>query len=85
MKATRAVVRGKSREIDLGIVFNRVTARGGGKDGARRRCRAVALALALQSLLLCGVLPARAIACAAETINRTVWPVLHDDVALEFL
>jgi len=60
MKANRAFVCGKSREVDSGIVFNRVTARGGGKHGARRRCRAVALALVLQSLILYGALPALA-------------------------
>jgi hypothetical protein len=59
MKANRAVVCGKSREIDLGIAFHHVTNHGA-KPGARRRCRAVAIALALQSLLLYGALPALA-------------------------
>src|SRR5258705_2195872 len=57
MKANRAVVCGKSRETDLGIAFHHVTNHGA-KPGARRRCRAVAIALALQSLLLYGALPA---------------------------
>ena len=32
-----------------------------------------------------GVLPARAVARAAETVNRAVWPMLHDNVAFELL
>ncbi len=57
MEANCAVVCGKSRELDPAVVFDRVPIRGGGEQGARRRCRAVAIALALQSLLLYGALP----------------------------
>src|SRR5258706_13175858 len=57
MEANCAVVCGKSHELDPAVVFDRVPIRGGGEQGARRRCRAVAIALALQSLLLYGALP----------------------------
>ena len=58
MEANRAVVCGKSREVDPDVVFDRVTTHDcGGKHDARHRCRAVAIALALQSLLLYGALP----------------------------
>lgn len=53
MEANRAVVCGKSREVDADVVFDRVTTHDcGGKHDARHWCRAVAIALALQSLLL---------------------------------
>src|SRR5258706_5546583 len=57
MEANCAVVCGKSRELDPAVVFDRVPIRGGGEQGARRRCHTVAIALALQLLLLCGTLP----------------------------
>jgi Alginate export len=56
MKANRAVVCGQS-EFDPSVVFERATTRDG-KHGLRRRCRPIALALALQSLLFYGAVPA---------------------------
>ena len=55
MKANRAVDCGKSRECHPDIVFDRATNRGG-KPKSHRPCHVVALALALQSLLLYGAL-----------------------------
>src|SRR5258706_941987 len=57
MEANCAVVCGKSHELDPAVVFDRVPIRGGGEKGAHSGCRAVAIALALQSLLLYGALP----------------------------
>src|SRR5258706_1587656 len=57
MEANCAVVCGKSRELDPAVVFDRVPIRGGGEQGARRRCHTVAIALALQALLVYGALP----------------------------
>ena len=82
MEGNRAVVCGKSREIDLGIVFDRVTTRGGGKHGARRRCRAVAIALALQSLLLYGAFPA--LAQSEKPAGEVKRPALQIGSALRF-
>ena len=57
MEANRAVVCGKSRKVDREIVLERVTTNRCGSEDVVRRCRAVAIALALQSLLLYGALP----------------------------
>ena len=59
MEANRAVVCGQSREVDPAVAFHHVTNHGA-KPGARRRCRAVIIGVALQSLLVYGALPALA-------------------------
>ena len=81
MEANRAVVCGKSREIDPDIVFDRVTTRGG-KYEARRWCRAVAIALALQSLLLYGAFPA--LAQSEKPAGEVKRPALQIGSALRF-
>ena len=81
MKANRAVDCGKSRECHPDIVFDRATNRGG-KPKSHRPCHVVALALALQSLLLYGALPARA--QSQKPAGEVKRPALQIGSALRF-
>jgi len=83
MEANRAVVCGKSREVDADVVFDRVTTHDcGGKHDARHWCRAVAIALALQSLLLYGAFPA--LAQSEKPAGEVKRPALQIGSALRF-
>ena len=83
MEANRAVVCGKSREVDADVVSDRVTTHDcGGKHDARHWCCAVAIALALQSLLLDGAFPALAQSEKAEAEPKR--PALQIGSALRF-
>jgi hypothetical protein len=80
MKANRAVVCGKSRELDPDVVFDLVTTRGG-KHGARR-CRAAAIALAVSCFLFYGVVPAWA--QSEKPAGEVKRPALQIGSALRF-
>jgi hypothetical protein len=83
MEANRAVVCGRSREVDADVVFDRITTHDcGGKHGARHWCRAVAIALALQSLLLYGAFPA--LAQSEKPAGEVKRPALQIGSALRF-
>jgi hypothetical protein len=83
MEAIRAVVCWNSRKAKPRFVLKLVaTNRSGCEHPVRRRCRAVAIALALQSLLLYGVLPARA--QSEKPTGEVKRPALQIGSALRF-
>jgi hypothetical protein len=83
MEAIRAVVCWNSRKAKPGFVLKPVATNSSGcEHPVRRRCRAVAIALALQSLLLYGVLPARA--QSEKPTGEVKRPALQIGSALRF-